>query len=327
MMKRWKLVAGTVALAAVMLTGCGQKDTADVSGKDMKILMTISQIDTFRGTLAEAAMETAEKAGGKVEVVEAGGSIEVQVQQIRDAAQNGYDAVLCCPVSADTAVELEAVAGDMPIIFMNSQPKDKRLEANKSMFVGSDEGVAGKLQAEYILERFGAEDEINIVLIKGERNHSATDGRTDAFKEALADSGKKINIVFEDCADWSDVKAAEMFEVFLSIGVPFDAVVCNNDAMALGVIAKCKENGIDLSKIPVLGIDATADGCQAIVDGDMAFTVYQSARGQGEAGVKVAMALANGQGAEASGLTPSEDGKYVWVPFEKVDSGNVAEYQ
>ena len=59
----------------------------------------------------------------------------------------------------------------------------------------------------------------------------------------------------------------------------------------------------------------------------MAFTVYQSATGQGEAAVKVAVALANHQYASSSGLDVSEDGKYVWVPFEPVDASNVASYK
>lgn len=329
MRKKWKLLIATVALAAVMASGCGQKTPQTISGKDVKILMTISEIDTFREALAGAAKQTAEKAGGQLDIVEAGGSIETQVQQIRDAEKQGYDAVLCCPVDSDTAIELEAVAGEMPIIFMNSCPPDKRLEADKYMFAGSDEGVAGQLQAEYVLEKFGAKDEINVVILKGQKNHSATDGRTDALKAAFADSGKKVNVVFEDYADWDTAKAAEMFEVFLDInkGISFDAVICNNDSMALGVIEKCKERNVDLSKVAVLGVDATAEGCQAIVDGEMAFTVYQSASGQGEAGVKTALALVNGASAADMGLDVSEDNKYVWVPFEKVDAGNVSQYQ
>lgn len=64
-----------------------------------------------------------------------------------------------------------------------------------------------------------------------------------------------------------------------------------------------------------------------IASGDMAFTVYQSATGQGEAAVKVAVSLANHQSASSSGLDVSEDGKYVWVPFEAVDATNVTSYQ
>ena len=92
--------------------------------------------------------------------------------------------------------------------------------------------------------------------------------------------------MFEDNADWEEGIAEDYFDLFLQTGKQFDAVVCNNDTMALGVIDSCKKNGI--SGVPVLGIDATADGCAAIQAGDMAFTVYQSGSGQGEAAVKAA---------------------------------------
>ena len=96
--------------------------------------------------------------------------------------------------------------------------------------------------------------------------------------------------------------------------------------MALGIIDACKEENIDLAKLPVLGIDATANGCEAIEDGDMAFTVYQSGKGQGTAAVEAAIHLANGESVGSmDGVT--DDGKYVWVPFEKVDKSNVSDYK
>ena len=119
-------------------------------------------------------------------------------------------------------------------------------------------------------------------------------------------------------------KAAEMLNVFIDLNKSFDCVISNNDSMALGAVEACKANGIS---VPILGVDATTDGCAAIASGDMAFTVYQSATGQGEAAVKVAVSLANHQSASSSGLDVSEDGKYVWVPFEPVDASNVASYQ
>ena len=58
----------------------------------------------------------------------------------------------------------------------------------------------------------------------------------------------------------------------------------------------------------------------------MDFTVYQPMSAQIEAAAKAAGNLAAGRGIEdIEGAT--EDGKYILLPFEKVDAGNVANYQ
>ena len=101
------------------------------------------------------------------------------------------------------------------------------------------------------------------------------------MKQTLQASGKTINYAFEDYANWETDQAKELFEFFLQTGSPVDCVSCNNDGMALGVVEACKEAGIDLSTLPVLGVDATADGCEAIKNGEMAFTVISQDLGRG----------------------------------------------
>lgn len=324
MKKRFGILLAAMMLMTAVLSGCQSNGVA--SDKEVKIFLSLSEADTFRQTLVEAAQKKAEEEGIQFEVADAQGSIEKQVADIKAAAEADYSIILCGLVSVDTATEIKASAGDIPVIFFNSCPNEKQLKSEQYMYVGSDEEVAGQFQAEYVLDKLADKDEINVVILKGPENHSATAGRTKGVKETFAASGKKINYVFEDHADWDADKAGNLFEIFLKTGVAADCVICNNDSMALGVIESCKKAGIDMSSLPILGVDATADGCSAIENGEMAFTVYQSATGQGEALIDVAMKLAKGESVkDVEGIT--QDGKYVWVPFEKVDSSNVSEYQ
>ena len=242
-MKRLMSAVLVAALGVTCLGGCqagsSGGDTA-VNGKGVRIYVSLSQADTFRNTLIDAAKKTAEASGAEIAVYDAENSIENQVAQIKQAVAEDYDVIMCGPVDADTALELEALAEGIPIVFYNSCPDASVLEPDKYIYVGSDEGVAGQYQAEYILDQMSDKDEINVVLLKGPKNHSATKGRSEEFKNTLKASGKKINVVFEDNADWEQGIAEDYFDLFLQTGKQFDAVVCNNDTMALGVIDSCK---------------------------------------------------------------------------------------
>lgn len=327
-MKKIISIIMVFVLSISMISGCAGKGSSGTeSAEGLKILLTLSSNDTFRQMLIDAAKKTAEEMGAaKFETRDSEGSLETQISHIREAVEGNYDVILCNPVDIDTTLQLQIEAGDIPMVFYNSCPSDERLEAGKYVFAGSNEEDAGTYQAEYILDKYKNQDTINVAIFEGQKLHPATLGRTNALKSALKKSGKTINYVFDDYADWDTNAAAEQFELFLKTGQPVDVVACNNDSMALGVIKVCEERNIDFSQITILGVDATADGCQAIEDGKMQFTVCQSATGQGEYAVRAAARLAKGQSLDGLEYL-SEDEKYVWVPFEKVDISNVKDYK
>ena len=97
----------------VCLCGCAGQEGSQAGG-NVKIYLSLSSSDTFRTVLVNSAKETAEKNGATLDVHEAEDSIEVQVEQIKQAVGEGYDVIVCSPVDADTALELEAIAGDLP---------------------------------------------------------------------------------------------------------------------------------------------------------------------------------------------------------------------
>ena len=314
-----------ILAAAVMVlisSGCQAKATG---GSAQMYYSAIEDGDYYEGWAAQL-QEQAAAQGASFDVGYAQNSVETQDAQIKSAVGSGCDVFLCGPVSPETVTEIKAAAGDTPVVFINNAPDDSALEKDRYIYVASDEYMAGQYQAEYILERYGQKEEINVVVLKGPKDASGAAGRTKGLKQTLKASGKKIRYVFEDYADWNQDKAQELTAMFLKTGQPVDCVVANNDDMALGGLAAFEQAGRSTESVLFLGVDASVGGCQAIAEGRMDFTVYQPTAAQITSALEAAIRLASGRTiSDMEGA--SEDGKYILIPFEKVDRQNVAQYQ
>ncbi len=315
-------ILGTIIVG--MLYGCGSS-SSDSSGSSKVLYIVVDLEDTFRAKLSNAIVDQAKSQGVDLTMVESGSSVENQLELVASAKSEGYGAIILRLADSSTALQMNVASNGLPIVYVNNEPDEDHLSENEYIFVGSNEEQAGQYQVEYVLNKLG-KSSMNIVIIEGERGHSGTIGRTKAVKYTLKDNNIDYNIVFMDYANWSDTEACDKLNLFMKTGQTFDAVFCNNDTMALGVIESMKQNGIDYSAIPVCGVDATSDGCASILAGEMAFTVLQNADSQAARAVEAAVVLANG-GKISAIEGASDDGLYIWVPFEPVDASNAAQYQ
>ncbi len=321
-LKKYISLALLGAFMVGMLYGCGSSDS---SGSAKVLYIITDNDDTFRAKLSDAIVSQADSQGVDLTVVESGSSVEDQLDLVESAASDGYTAIILRLADSSTALQMNVASNGLPIVYVNSEPSEEHLTSNEFIFVGSNEEEAGQYQAEYVIDKLGTKA-MNIIIFEGEPGHSGTIGRTKAVKYTLKDNNIDYNIVFMDYANWSDTEACDKLNLFMKTGQTFDAVFCNNDTMALGVIESMKQNGLDYSAIPVCGVDATSDGCTSILAGEMAFTVLQNAESQAARAVEAAAALGTG-GSITDIEGASDDGLYIWVPFEPVDASNAAQYQ
>ena len=322
--KRVMSLACASFLTVGMLAGCGKSGSA--AGNSGKVLIAYTDTeDAFRAALADGLTSGAKELGIDVAMEQTGDSVEKQIALIEKASQEGYAGVVCRAADAATAHQIELAAGDMPVVFVNAQPADDQLKGDRYIYVGSPEEDAGRYEGEYVYNKLGKPAEMNLVILKGEKGHSATVARTSAAKNYIKSQGCKVNVTFSDFANWTPEGAYEMMDMVKKVGASYDAVICNNDSMAIGVINWMKDNGVDPKQVPVCGVDATVDGCQSIKDGQMQFTCQQDAKGQAKAALEAIEALSSGK--NLSGVKgATKDGKYVWVPFNKVDASNVGNF-
>jgi hypothetical protein len=103
---------------------------------------------------------------------------------------------------------------------------------------------------------------------------------------------------------------------WLSRGVKFDAIISNNDEMAIGALQAMKLAGVDTKKAIVGGVDATQDALASMKAGDLKVTVFQDAAAQGKGAVDVALELAAGMPVDTK----------VYIPFHLVTPTNMDFY-
>ena len=141
--------------------------------------------------------------------------------------------------------------------------------------------------------------------------------------EALRNAGIEPVEVAGAIANWDKLQAMNIMNAFImSIGPEnIEAVIANNDEMALGAVEALKANDYNRGNpemyIPVVGVDANASALDAMDRGEMLGTVLNDADGQGSAAVKLAVSLAEGKDVSKE----VTDGKYIWVPYQKVTRG------
>ncbi|MOA26589.1 D-ribose-binding periplasmic protein precursor [compost metagenome] len=152
----------------------------------------------------------------------------------------------------------------------------------------------------------------------GELSNQAARMRTQDIKDVVATPDCSfIKLVEEQSANWSRTQGSDLMTNWLSAGVQFDAVISNNDEMAIGAIQSLKAAGRSMDSVIIAGIDATQDALAAMATGDLDVSVFQNAAGQGKGALDAALKLAKGDAVD----------KKVFVPFELVTPANLKNYQ
>lgn len=225
------------------LTMCACSSQIGRTGKSGKtnVFASISNEDTFIATVVEGMKSYAGDNNIELNVEGANKNVEKQVEQVKKAREEGYDAIVCILVDADTVKQITGAAGNLPVIFINVKPDDNKLEENKYIYIASNENEVVDATTQYLLDRFKGSKSIDAVLFERTRDCMATIQRSDNLKLNIKKSGLDVNYVFEDEADWSGDTAKEKFKIFLKMNKNFDVVLCNNDDMAVGIVEAMEE--------------------------------------------------------------------------------------
>jgi inositol transport system substrate-binding protein len=311
-----------IMLLAVALSACvapaapaanaPAADAPAAGGETIKIGVSMLFDDLWLTILRDAITEyAATQEGVELIMVDSKEDVATQLSQVENFVTQGVNAIILIPPNTDAtdpATKLATDAG-IPLVYVNRKPANL---PEGVYYVGSDSIIAGRLQMEWMAEQLGGKG--SCVLMNGNLSQEAAQMRTAGVKE-VAEKNPDIQIIKEDTANWSRAEGLALMENWLSTGDQIDCVAANNDEMAIGALQAIEAAG-KLGQILVGGVDASPDALAMMDEGKLNVTVFQNAAGQGEGGVKTAIALARGETVE----------QLVWVDYELVTPENYKEY-
>jgi ribose transport system substrate-binding protein/inositol transport system substrate-binding protein len=157
----------------------------------------------------------------------------------------------------------------IPVITLHGSvsPESQKL---LTAYVAVDLTKGGELKMEQVVKDLGGKGDIAIM--------TGTEGQTSALLvtqgyENVLKNYPDIKVVFKGAGNWNADDATPLAENWLSSGKHLDAIVCNNDGMALGVRAVLQAAGLT-GQIKLYGLDATKEGRVAVRDGSFNASIW-----------------------------------------------------
>ena len=225
-------------------------------------------------------------------VIDAGGSADTQSNEVDAAITKHVDAVVMAPVNIQTAGALYArlkAAGIATVDYNFTVPN-----ATPDYIVDRDSVNTGVIQAQDAVKAVPAG---NYIIIGGDQTYSVALAETQGNLQVLQPyiTAGKIHVVSQQWnANWSPATAQAQVEAALvKTNNNIQAVLSNNDGMAIGAEAALKAQGL-LGKVWIAGVDCDLPNIQAIAEGNQAVCMWNDFTSMGKYAAMAADAAARG---------------------------------
>lgn len=197
---------------------------------------------------------------------------ENQIKAIRSFIQQEVDYIVVAPVVEtgwETVLQEAAEAG-IPVI-LSDRMMDVSDDSLYTCWVGGNFVKEGETCGEWLVEKFGTEEPVNVVTIQGTIGASAQIGRTEGVSNIL-DQYENFTILDQQSGEFTQAKGQEVMESFLKSYDDIDVVICENDNEAFGAIDAIKAAGKTCGPdgdICVVSFDSVKAAFEAMIAGDL----------------------------------------------------------
>jgi inositol transport system substrate-binding protein len=307
---RHAAVAAVAAAVLVLAGGCGSTGPGQAKKAVVGVLLADTS-DQFQVHLMTGMKEEGGR-DGAVDVVYMDGKYDAgrQLQQAENLLAQGVSALVLMAVDSKAAAPILALAGKSgtPVILVNRRLPDQ--EKARS-YVGSEDVTAGEIEMRAVAQALGGKG--NILILEGTYGHEPQIRRRKGYDNVLKEF-PGLKVLASNTGKWYRNEAMAVVENWLQANRDVQAVVAQNDEMAIGALKAIEDAGL-LGKVRVAGIDATPEALKYVKQRKLDITVFQDAKGQGRTALKVAREVAQGKPIQKEYVIPFE-----LVTLDKVDA-------
>jgi len=229
--------------------------------------------------------------------------IDLQIQLIEQLIAEKVDALVVVPIDSKALVPVvvKAVKAGIKVINIDIRLDESLLAAEKVelTYVGPDNFTAAFKVGEVLVGQLKPGSKI--MLIEGLQVAENAQQRKAGFLKAINDGGMVLTASAP--ADWETTKAKAVFESMLATHPMPDAVMCCNDAMALGVLQVLDEKDM-LGQVPVVGFDNDASVQPYLQSGALLATIDAFGSQMAVEGIRFALKVLEGMENKGSYSTP-----------------------
>lgn len=332
--KNRKFFSLVLAIAMILsLVACGGSSSSSDSG-------SAGSSDGDKPTIAFLVQHTAQKRwnsadipsfekraaelGYEAYVQSAEDNSENQIKQAEIAIMKGVSAIILNPVNfkaGDGIVKMAAEEG-IPVIAYNDILENSEIDG----FCGRNSKVLGLMHAEEMVKLYPSG---NYIIVGGDESQAVPREMIEGYKEVLANHPNITVVSDQYNKEWSPESALKQVEgALLANEDNIQAVLCNNDGMAVGVNQALESVGLS-GKVGISGQDADTAALQMINEGNMSFTVFTEFSQMAIDAVNLADALIKGTELPEHSIVDNGSGKEIpWIETQMVliNKDNVEEF-
>ena len=221
----------------------------------------------------------------------------IQNADIHNSIASNIDLLLVNLVNTNQSTVSDIISKanskNIPLIFFNIQlPIDTKISSNKVFVIGTDSKVSGVMQGNILVDLWNKnknaidknnDNVLQYIMLEGKTDNETAINRTIYSISTLNDNGIKTQELALNVCNWEqDCAKNAINSLFLKYGGNIEAIIANNDAMAIGAVEALQAYGYnkgDKTKIiPVVGVDGLPEARDLISKGFMTGTVVQDTK-------------------------------------------------